>query len=193
MLQSADRQIVTLLNNAVGHFQPWDNFMEAMVSDYLVPVAGSLMVFGLWFLGPEASRVRNQIAAITATASMGIASLVTLIVNGLYFRERPFVSQDLNLLFYQPTDSSFPSNSAAVAFAIAAAIFSAHHRLGIMMYILAFMWAFARVYSGVHYPSDVIVGAGLGILTTILVRSCIYKLRPLIQRLLSALKALYLA
>lgn len=167
--------------------------MEAVVSDYLVPVAGSLMVFGLWFLGPEASRVRNQMAAITATASMGIASLLTLIVNSLYFRERPFVNQDLNLLFYQPTDSSFPSNSAAVAFAIATAIFSAHHRLGIMMYVLAFMWAFARVYSGVHYPSDVIVGAGLGILTTILVRSCIFKLRPLIQRLLAAFKAIYLA
>ena len=188
-----DSQLVIWLNGGVGHFRPWDLFMEAMVSDYLVPVVASTLVLALWFWGSDERRFGNQMAAITAGGAMGFASLATLVINNAYFRDRPFVDHDLSLLFYRPTDSSFPSNPAAVGFAAATAIYMAHRRLGLVMYAMAFLWAFARVYAGVHYPSDVIAGACLGIVMALVVRVWIWTMRPLGRLVIYVSKAMYVA
>jgi undecaprenyl-diphosphatase len=66
-------------------------------------------------------------------------------------------------LFYPPTDSSFPANSAGVAFSIATVVFFHHRKLGLLMYALAFMWGLARVFAGVHYPTDILGGAVIGV------------------------------
>ncbi|WP_162561802.1 phosphatase PAP2 family protein [Limimaricola hongkongensis] len=63
--------------------------------------------------------------------------------------------------------SSFPSDTSALAFAIAAGIFLASKRLG----VAAFSWvvvvvAFPRAYAGLHYPSDLIGGALIGLFCT---------------------------
>ena len=188
-----DSQIVKWLNGGVGHFPPWDAFMKALVSDYLVPVVGGLALLGLWFWGSGGRRFGNQMAAVAAGGAMGFASLATMFINGAYFRDRPFVDHDLSLLFYQPTDSSFPSNPAAVAFAIATAVFLAHRRMGLALFVLAFLWAFSRVYAGVHYPSDVLAGASLGIVMALVVRAWIWTMRPLGRLIVYTAKGLYLA
>ena len=51
-----DGAIVRFLNSGVGKFPPFDWLMEAIVSDYLVPVAGSLVLLGLWISGTHATR-----------------------------------------------------------------------------------------------------------------------------------------
>ena len=82
------------------------------------------------------------------------------ILNMFYFRPRPFVELDVNLLFYQPTDSSFPANSAAAAFGIAFGIWGVNRRLGWFAIAVAGLYGLARVYVGVHYPLDILAGAG---------------------------------
>ncbi len=159
-----DGAIVRWLNDGVGRFTPLDRFMEAMVSDYLVPLFGSLVLIGLWFYGTDnASRAANQVTAAIGIGSIGVANLIVAIVNALVWRSRPVLDNDLTLLFYRPTDSSFPSNAAGVGFAVATAVFLRYRRIGLSLYALAFLWGFGRVYAGVHYPSDVIVGALIGV------------------------------
>lgn len=63
--------------------------------------------------------------------------------------------------------SSFPSDTSALAFSIASGIFLASNRLG----FVAFLWtiivvAFPRAYAGLHYPSDLMGGALIGLLCT---------------------------
>lgn len=63
--------------------------------------------------------------------------------------------------------SSFPSDTSALGFAIAAGIFVTSKRLG----LAAFLWtavvvAFPRAYAGLHYPSDLMGGALIGLLCT---------------------------
>ncbi len=158
-----DAAIVRFLNAGVGEFPLLDVLMEALVSDYLVPVAGSLALLGFWFSGDAASRPLNQAAVMTAAAAIGAANIVTSFIASAVGRSRPFADHDLNLLFYEPTDPSFPSNSAAVGFALATPIFLRRPALGAALYALAFLWGFSRVYAGVHYPSDVLGGALIGI------------------------------
>ncbi|MEE8518620.1 MAG: phosphatase PAP2 family protein, partial [Dehalococcoidia bacterium] len=159
--------IVEWLNGGVGTLQLFDDFMEAMVNDYLVPVFGSLVLVGLWFSGDGTTRFANQLATITGTMAIGFANGLTAAVNGLWARDRPFVDSDLELLFYRPTDSSFPANVAAVGFGLATAVFLRHRRVGLALYLLAFLWGFARVYAGVHYPTDILAGALIGIVAAL--------------------------
>lgn len=137
--------------------------MQLLVSDYLIPVSMALALVGMWFASSDfRTRQRYQIGMITALASMSISSLVVFISNAFYFRDRPFVDLNVTLLFYKPTDSSFPSNAAAAAFGIAFAALLVNRKLGIGMLIGASVYGFARVYAGVHYPADIIAGAVIG-------------------------------
>ena len=137
--------------------------MNVLVSDYFVPVTGSLALIALWMTGPNDTRPLNQVTAMVAAGALGGANAITTIINGIVERPRPFVDNELTLLFYAPTDPSFPSNTASVGFALATAVFLRHRRLGGALYALAFCWGFARVYAGVHYPTDVLAGAAVGV------------------------------
>jgi membrane-associated phospholipid phosphatase len=75
-------------------------------------------------------------------------------------RRRPELP-DLPALTGTPTALSFPSAHASTAFA-GTVVYS---RLGLPaapLYALATGLALSRLYLGVHYPSDVLVGAALG-------------------------------
>ena len=87
-----------------------------------------------------------------------------LVLKPLVARPRPFVSLPAaELLIPPPHSSSFPSGHALSSFAAATALFLADKRLGIPACILAASIAFSRPYLFVHYPTDVLAGALLGV------------------------------
>ena len=188
-----DGAIVRWLNGGVGVFAPLDAVMEVLVSDFFVPVTGSLVLFGLWLYGRGSERFRNQVVTLVGATSVGAAGAVVALINALYSRPRPFVDNELTLLFYEPTDSSFPSNPAAVGFAVATAVFVHHRRTGAALYALAALWGLARVYAGVHYPTDVIAGAAIGIASGIAMTLVWRRLIAVPRAILQAMARFYLA
>ena len=159
----ADEVVFLWINGLVGAFRPLDAAIEWVVSDYFVPAAMALTLLGLWFAGRDsAARMRNQVGVLVALASMAIASGSVFALNVVYFRDRPFVDLDVSLLFYEPTNSSFPANSAAAMFGLAAAVWGIDRRLGTALTLLAALFGFSRVYAGVHYPLDIIAAAAIG-------------------------------
>lgn len=115
-----------------------------------------------------------SIGALVLTALMGEGLLKNIIQRG-----RPFtVVEGIKLLVKAPKSFSFPSGHTASSFAAATVIGKEIKKFKIPVYILAFIIAFSRLYLYVHYPSDVLVGALLGIICANIVLY-IYKKRKI--------------
>ena len=87
-----------------------------------------------------------------------------VILKPLIARTRPYdVNKAVELLIRAPRDYSFPSGHTAASFTAAAALwFSDKKKLAIPALVLAVLIAFSRMYFYVHYPTDVLGGAILG-------------------------------
>jgi len=158
-----DLWLFQAINNLAGRNAFLDGLARLLVNEYFLTTLMSLILVALWFEGrDQAQRERNQRAVLRAIIALFIANIVLKLCNLVYFRPRPFVGHEVNLLFYKPTDSSFPSNPATVGFSLATAIWLHNRRLGALFFALATLFSLSRIYCGVHYPSDVIAGALLG-------------------------------
>ncbi len=151
------------LNNFVGTVPLIDWLARALVNDYAVPTAMSLVAVALWFAGatPE-ERTNNQRAVVFTALALLFCNALIKDLSYVYFRPRPFATETVKLLFYRPSVSSFPSIPIEVAFCFAAGAWYASPRLARWLAVLGALYALARVYAGVHYPSDVIGGALIG-------------------------------
>ncbi len=95
--------------------------------------------------------------------------LCNLLIKPLVARPRPWthrpgLEEELKLLVKLPTDYSFPSGHTAASFASASAIFFRTRKWGVPALILAALIGLSRLYLYVHFPTDVLCGALLGIL-----------------------------
>lgn len=101
-----------------------------------------------------------------------------VVLKNLIDRPRPFVvNTDITLLIPEPSGSSFPSGHAATSFACAYVIFKCNKKMGIIALSVAAVIAFSRIYLYVHYPSDILVGAILGLICGEIVYIAFTKIR----------------
>jgi membrane-associated phospholipid phosphatase len=116
---------------------------------------------------------RGRCTALRGVTAVAITSAVTnLVFKNLARRPRPDSSgvADARRLDL-PESHSFPSGHTASAFAFASAVSAdAPYLLRDGVVSLAALVGFSRVYTGVHYPGDVLAGAVLGWITGRLVR-----------------------
>lgn len=104
---------------------------------------------------------RRRPAWRRAMGSIFATQLVNTAVKGVFRRRRPAL-EDLPALVSVPTSLSFPSAHASTAFAAARAFGCLVPAARPLLRTAATAMALSRVYVGVHYPSDVAVGAALG-------------------------------
>ena len=193
-LRSVDADIVMWLNQWAGRLGPLDSAEKLIVGDYFIPVIMGLCLVAMWFAGGDPhERDGRQRAVLIALLAVGFSNLVVLILNQHVFRPRPFVDHELTLLFYAPTDSSFPANPAAVAFAMASGSWRGSWKVGALICGLAVLWGLSRIYAGVFYPSDVVAGALIGVGITHLAALVFGLIEPLPTMVLRATRTLHLA
>ena len=70
----------------------------------------------------------------------------------------------VQLLIHLPTDYSFPSGHTSASFAAVAALYYFRCRYWYLAGILAVLIAFSRLYLYVHFPTDVLAGALIGLM-----------------------------
>lgn len=127
-----------------------------------------------------------RLATASALASAALALLVNQVVSKIWDRPRPFVDHaSLAVFASHSTDASFPSDHASAAFAIAVAVLLLHRRTGLAFLGLAAAISVARVFEGVHYPSDILAGAAIGTASAICVTRFV---RPVIESIVAVVQ-----
>ncbi|MEV7006967.1 phosphatase PAP2 family protein [Streptosporangium sp. NPDC051022] len=112
-------------------------------------------------------------AATRGLLAIGLVSpLVNLVGKQIFGRSRPSPEGlPLVRLIKTPASTSFPSGHSASAAAFATAVaMEAPLVVTLPVGLLAAGVCFSRVYTGVHYPGDVLAGAGIGVATGLLTR-----------------------
>ncbi len=148
-MQNSRRQWITAVLRTVSAFSDFGIFWIALVLVlYRVPKYS--------FLAEKAglSLIMNSL-------------LINLVLKRITARERPFqVYPFLEPLIRLPKDWSFPSGHTGAAFACTMVLIRfLPADWGFFLLTLAVLTGYSRVYLGVHYPSDILAGALLGVLT----------------------------
>lgn len=140
---------------------PWlDNLMvgiTALGNGGILWLAASVVLFAI----PK-TRKTGAVMAVSFVLEMLCRNVI---LKPLVARIRPCdVNTAVQLLIRCPTDFSFPSGHTGASFASAAALYFGKSKLWIPAFILAVLIGFSRLYLYVHYPSDVLSAAMLGVM-----------------------------
>lgn len=110
----------------------------------------------------------RKTGAVVAIALVLDLLLCNVLLKNLIARIRPYeVKTMVEILIRKPLDYSFPSGHTAASFAATSALFFENNRdkrLWVSALVLAVLIAFSRLYFYVHYPTDVLGGAVIGML-----------------------------
>ncbi len=120
---------------------------------------------------------------MTVGSNILLSVLVTIVISQILHVifsscDRPFAAMGLSPLVSHEPDPSFPSDHAAVGFAIGVSILLKQRKIGVICLTIALVASFSRVLSLLHWPSDMVAGAFLGTTIAIsiqFIRKRIYK------------------
>lgn len=169
-LDNFDHPITLFCNQFVGKSRILDQVIELLSQSHLF--SGILLVTLLWYRWFRDPRDKSRIRLFYGTVVAVLAGILSRVLQHLLpFHTRPLYNQNLKLLFPAGMGpgplsqwNSFPSDHACIYFALATVIYFSNRRLGLLAYLSVFITSSTRIYLGIHYPSDVLGGAILGVL-----------------------------
>jgi undecaprenyl-diphosphatase len=128
------------------------------------------LIWYAWFCSTELHYRRRILVGTMGAAFSGIFSRVLQLT--LPTHVRPLHDPQLNFLPPEGVSpdtlnhwNSFPSDHAAVFFGLVAVIFFSQAKLGYLAFVWTAIVSGGRIYLGYHYPTDVLAGAALGVIS----------------------------
>ena len=153
-----DTAIFLWLNSHAGHTPALDALMVALAR--YAPVIIAVVLLACWARWTRDWQRVAALAGAAALLALGAGQLVGLALPRL----RPYQVLSATVLVPHAPDTSFPSDHAILVAAVTVVLLSRSRTLGAWLILFSLLVLVARVYIGVHYPSDVVGGAALGVL-----------------------------
>lgn len=147
------------------------NVFQCAFLDWFFPLVTTLGDHGIFWIAVAVILLFFKKTRATGIM-MGVALLCGFLVGNMFLkpvigRVRPYDmpgAMELTLLVDRLSDGSFPSGHTLASLEAATVLFIRDKRFGIPAMVAAVLVALSRLYLYVHYPSDVIAGAILGVL-----------------------------
>ena len=163
MIQQTDFRILDWIQENVR--SPWLDWLMPKIS-FLCNSGWFWILIALVFLLWKKHRRcgMTMLVGLTLCFVLGIMPIKHFVA-----RPRPcWINPDVSMLISIPKDYSFPSGHSASSFVGSVTMLRYDRRMGIPAVILAALIALSRLYLYVHFPSDVLAGILLGILSAFL-------------------------
>ena len=172
-----DDFITNTLNLLAKHSEHTTSFMFLIVHNDLVKGGVIIAILWyLWFSNKEKTSENHQKVVIALFTSIIAITIGRSLNNFLPYRPRPILNPEFDFTYqidafsWLNKLSSFPSDHAILFFSLATGIFLISKKWGVFSYIYVFfIICFPRIYLGFHYFSDILVGALIGIVITLII------------------------
>ncbi|MCF6800387.1 undecaprenyl-diphosphatase [Bacillus sp. ET1] len=165
--------------NDLGKEYTYLNNFFIFMAEYMVFVLAFIALI-FWFTRRE----ENRMMIISATISFILAEMMGKIAGTLHSNNQPFAElSNVNKLIEKAVDNSFPSDHTILFFAFCMTFFIYQKRWRYIGIMLALVVGISRIWVGVHYPADVIVGAIISIFSTFIASFIVSRLN-IIRKLL---------
>ena len=167
-MHSLDLSVFNVIYSVSGH-SAWLDALIILCGTYLLYIILATLIIlaaSAWYLAK-----RQQLNCyLLAFAGAIIARFgIEPIIHFFYYRPRPFLALHIPHLITDTT-SSFPSGHTIFIFALATGLLYVNKRMAHVFFIVGLLVGLARIAGGVHYPSDILGGAVLGIFTALVVQ-----------------------
>lgn len=126
-----------------------------------VPYLFMAMIIAVFIAGVVNKSSEYRKIAVSTIAVSALNLVIAGILASIFYVNRPFVHNKVNLLFSHVQDASFPSDHATGTMGIALGLGRYSKILSKVLTILSVIVGISRVYVGHHYPLDVIGGFAL--------------------------------
>lgn len=143
------------------------------MSNILIEFAASILIWimfaGLFLLWVIDGKIKKE-TALHALLAVFLSWTFANIFKEIVPTPRPFHINDLpTYVIIPPNNSAFPSSHTAFAFSMAVTIWLHNKKWGLVYLILALCVGLARILANVHFPLDILGGALLGTITSLLI------------------------
>lgn len=150
-----------------------NDHMHTGILDKIMPIITKLGDVGIiWFVISIALIISKKYRRVgwVCILSLFISSLIgEVFLKHVIQRTRPFnIVPGISLLVKKPITTSFPSGHTTASFAVAYVISKTIKKFKPYVIILAVLIAFSRLYLFVHYPTDVLSGIVIGLVSGML-------------------------
>lgn len=171
-----DLQVIAYLNQFARRSLAFDQAIVLLSENGLLK--GGVLATLIWWAWFSAADQAQRRAKLIAALGIGAASIAIgrALALSLPFRLRP--QHDAALSFVVPYGSarevldgwsSFPSDHAVMFFSLSTALLFVERRAGVVALVFsALVIALPRIYLGLHHPTDILAGAGVGVLVAAL-------------------------
>ena len=168
-----DKDLFLIINNSL---ESWFNdlFLGGLTLAGYLHVLLPIALFYLYRIDKKNFR-KNSLILISAVL---LGGLLVQILKKIVARPRPLKEMEpllqagkikIHNLFYAYRESSFPSGHTQAAFSTATALICINRKHTFYLLLIASLMGLSRIYVGVHFPLDVICGAALGVIMSLVV------------------------